>query len=103
MGWLGTGPALSMGINWDAAAHATGIARWRRGWAALPWSSHYALGPLYVTGAVVARAVGGTVLDGVRGLGALALGLATALVATTAFRLSGRRALAGLLTAAWLG
>jgi hypothetical protein len=101
-GWVATGPAVSMGINWDTAAYAAEIASGRQGWSAQPWSSHYGLGPLYVSAAAAGRALGGTVLDGFRGLGALALAVTAALIAHMAWRLSGNRRAAALVTAIWL-
>ncbi len=101
-GWVATSPSLSLGINWDTAAYAAEVASGRLGWSAVPWSSHYALGPLYVAGAALARLVGGTVLDGFRLLNALALGVTAALVAAAAGRLSGGRALALGIVGWWL-
>ncbi len=102
LGWVATGPAGSMGINWDAAAYAAEIASGRRGWSAEPWSSHFGLGSIYLMGAAVARGLGGSVLDGFRALGAIALAGAAALVAEAARRLSGSRALGFLLTLLWV-
>jgi hypothetical protein len=101
-GWLATGPAVSMGINWDTAAYGAEIASGRQGWSARPWSSHVALGPIYVSAAAVLRVLGGTVLDGLRAVGALALAVTAALMARMAWRLSGSRWVGAVVTAIWL-
>jgi hypothetical protein len=101
-GWLATSPGLSLGINWDTAAYAAEIASGRLGWSSPPWSSHYALGPLYVTGAGLGRLLGGTVLDGFRLLSAFALAATAVLVARAARWLAGSRSLALGVVASWL-
>jgi 4-amino-4-deoxy-L-arabinose transferase-like glycosyltransferase len=77
--WLATSSALVMGINWDTASYIAHYASHQGAPTDLPWNSHYGLGPVYGFGALLARAFGGTYIDGVRLLGALALG-ATAFV-----------------------
>lgn len=101
-GWIGTGPGVSLGINWDTAAYVSDLASGRQGPGATPWSSHVALGPLYACGMALVRPFGGTPLDGVRLLGALALAASAALVAAMAGRATGSRVRAGLAALAFL-
>ncbi len=97
--WVGSSPALGMGINWDAAGYLADIASGRAGWSAPPWSSHYALGQVYVLCVWLARVFGGTVIDGGRLLGALSLGCACATFFFVANTLCRARLIAALLTA----
>jgi hypothetical protein len=101
-GWVGTGPSLSLGINWDTAGYAADIASGRQGWSSPPWSSHYALGPVYAVGAALGRALGGTVLGGFRLLNAFALA-ATGVVLAAAARALGAGRLPALgIVLSWL-
>ena len=68
-----------MGINWDTASYVAHYASGQGAPTDLPWNSHYGLGPVYAAGAAMARAFGGTYIDGVRLVGALSLA-ATAFV-----------------------
>src|SRR5262249_20372562 len=68
----------------------------------LPWNSHLGVGQIYVTGAWVARAFGGTIIDGLRLMGAIYFAVAAALIFDTCLHLCGAILLAALLTAAWM-
>jgi hypothetical protein len=102
LAWVGTAPGVSLGINWDTAGYVADLASGRQGAGATPWSSHYALGPLYALGMAVVRPFGGAPLDGVRLLGALALAGSAALVAAMTLRVTASRLRAGLAAAAFL-
>jgi hypothetical protein len=84
-GWFGTSPWLSMGINWDTAGYSTDIGR-GGAWAGYPWNSHYGAWQVYWIATHVARAFGATLLDGVRGLNALALAGSAAMLALCGLR-----------------
>ena len=65
-GWVISGPAWAEGINWDTASYVALYASGQGSPLDLPWNSHYALGPIYALAGAVARACGGTWVDGVR-------------------------------------
>ncbi len=102
MGWAGTSASWSLGINWDTAGYMTDLASGRQGPFALPWTSHVGLGPLFSLGIHAAQFFGGTALDGVRLLTALALGAAAAIHVDVASRLSGSRWLGAVATTLFL-
>lgn len=85
LGWLGTAPWLSMGINWDTAGYSTDIGR-GGAWAAYPWNSHYGEWQVYWVATHVARTLGATLLDGVRALNALALAASAAVLTLCGLR-----------------
>ncbi len=93
-----------MGINWDAAGIASDIAA-GGGWSGVPWNSHYGLTQAYLFGIWTAQIFGGTLLDGLRLLNAVAFAVAATLIALTANILCGSRWLSilicGVALTAW--
>lgn len=87
--WWASGPTLGMGLNWDTASYVAAYASGQGSWRQLPWNSHYGLGPLYQLGWVLVKPFGGTVIDGVRCVGALAFSAAAGLLAWGAQRMCG--------------
>lgn len=85
LGWLGTSSWLSMGINWDAAGYSADIGRGEP-WGEYPWNSHYGAWQVYWVAMHLARGLGGTLLDGLRGLNAVALACSAAILALCALR-----------------
>ncbi|MDX2022825.1 MAG: hypothetical protein SF187_21510 [Deltaproteobacteria bacterium] len=71
--WVASGPWLASGVNWDTASYVALYASGQGSPAQLPWNSHFGLGPVYAGGARLARLWGGSWLDGVRTVNAIAL------------------------------
>ena len=101
LGWLGTSPWLSMGINWDAAGYSTDIGR-GGAWAGYPWNSHFGAWQVYWIGMHVARGLGATLLDGVRALNAVALAGSAAMLTLCGLRWKLSPILAALIAGTYL-
>ncbi len=101
LGWLGTSPWLSMGINWDAAGYSTDIGR-GAAWAGYPWNSHFGAGQVYWIAMHVARGLGATMLDGVRALNAVALAGSAAMLTLCGLRWKLSPVLAALIAGIYL-
>jgi hypothetical protein len=101
-----TRPAAIVLINWDNAAYIAGIASGRYSWSSLPWSSHLGVGQEYLLGVWLARALGGSVIDGFRLVNAVAFAAIVLFLADLIKSLTGSRALslAGVLlwATAWV-
>ena len=100
--WWATSPSRLILINWDQAAYVTHIARGGSGWSLPPWSNHFAVGQYQHIGVLVARALGGTTIDGFRLVKAVLVACTGAAFASAAFSLSRSRVIALGLTAAFL-
>ncbi|MSP61465.1 MAG: hypothetical protein EXR72_14185 [Myxococcales bacterium] len=100
--WVLTRPSAIVLINWDNGVYISGFASGRAGWSSPPWNSHFGVGHQYLFGVWIARAVGGTTIDGFRLVSALFFAGASALLADTTFRLTRARTLAALCTLAWM-
>lgn len=85
IGWVGTSPRYSMGINWDTAGYFADIGG-RGEWAVHPWNSHYAAWQVYWLAAHLSTALGGTLLDGARGLNGLSLALSASVLTACGLR-----------------
>jgi hypothetical protein len=101
LGWFGTSPWLSMGINWDTAGNATDIGL-GAAWGRYPWNSHYGTWEVYWIATHVARALGATLLDGVRALNALALAGSAAMLTLCGLRWKLSPVLASLIATIYL-
>jgi hypothetical protein len=101
LGWLGTSPWLSMGINWDTAGYSTDIGLGGP-WAQYPWNSHFGVWEVYWIATRVAQALGATLLDGVRALNALALAGSAAAITVCGLRWKLRPVLAALVAGIYL-
>jgi hypothetical protein len=99
--WLCTLPSAIALINWDNAAYIAEIASGRYDWSHLPWSSHLGVGHEYKLGVWLAQALGGTVIDGFRLLGALVFAAACWVLFDAGRRLMQNRLWAALLVLFW--
>jgi hypothetical protein len=90
-----------MGINWDTAGYSTDIGR-GGDWAHYPWNSHYGAWQVYWIAMHVARALGATLLDGVRALNALAFAGSAAMLTLCSLRWKLRPLLAALIAGVYL-
>ena len=86
IGWLATSPSWSMGINWDTAGYSSEIAQGTP-WARTPWNSHFGVGHVYWIAMHLARALGLTALDGIRGLNGLAFAASVLTICLCALRM----------------
>jgi hypothetical protein len=100
--WVATGPALDVFVNWDTGVYLHAYASGAGSWQDVPWNCHFGLGHLYDPAVRLARAVGGTPVQGLRFLNALALAAAAAVMADGLRRAVGGRLIAGLLALVWL-
>lgn len=101
LAWVATGTRLLTEINPDNAAYVATEAMGWQSYSFPPWNSHFGVGHLLHTGALIARASGGTTIDGFRLVEALFFASACALVADATRRLAGSRLLGGTLTVTW--
>jgi len=74
--WTISSDTLAVRLNWDSANYVGLYASGAANWSTLPWNSHFALGPVYWIGHALVAPFGGSVLDGVRVMNALALAVA---------------------------
>lgn len=99
--WFFTAPRFVALINWDNGGYIAAIASGKLGWSAMPWNNHLGVGQEYLIGSWIARAFGGTVIDGFRLVGAVAFAIAFWAIADTLRILTRQYALSALLTLAW--
>src|SRR5687767_391738 len=100
--WCATSGPFVMGINWDTASYLAAFASGQSGWTETPWNSHLAVGNVYILGAAVTRALGGTWIDGARLANALSVAAATTVLSGTAARLLQARWHGLVVATAWL-
>jgi hypothetical protein len=103
--WVGTGPRVGMGINWDSAVYITLYSSGEFAWGHPPWNSHYAMGQVYFLVSAAFKWLGGTHIQGFRLANAACFSGAAAIFAFCALRLSRRMRLAalgvGVFVTAW--
>jgi hypothetical protein len=99
--WLCTLPSAIALINWDNAAYIAEMASGGYDWSHLPWSSHLGIGQEYLIGVWLARAFGGTVIDGFRLVNAVAFAATCWILFDTSRRLTESRLQAGALVLLW--
>jgi 4-amino-4-deoxy-L-arabinose transferase-like glycosyltransferase len=68
LSFMATIPSLNALINWDNGAYIASIASGKQTWSGSPgyWNAHLGILHAYLIGCVIARSVGGTVIDGFR-------------------------------------
>jgi hypothetical protein len=103
LAWVASGPWFQVGINWDQGAYIAAAGTGRLLWAAASWNAHFAIGDLYLLGCAIARAAGGTVVDGFRLTNALFYAVACGFVADAAGRVARRPWLGLPLALVWAG
>ena len=99
--WVLSGPGFVPLINWDNGSYVASIALGTATWSSYPWNNHMGILQEYLLGTWLARALGMTLIDGFRIVGATAFTIAFVALADTLRVLTRSLLLAALLSLAW--
>ncbi len=100
--WLATSARWLVLINWDNAAYLAEFGVGKLSWSSTPWDAHFAIGNVYLVGIWIARAFGGTNIDGFRLVDAVAFAGGAAIIFRACHALTQDAFVAVMLTVAWM-